>query len=264
MTDLYVALALSALLIFAALKKEALTVPAVLLAAALLTCISLCTGWKSALYLAVAYAILVAVDSAVKERAEKKVEGVHKKGSARNVSQVLANGAFAVIASVLYAILHNKAYMYVYLICVAESCADSIASDVGVLSRKKPVSIVTFREVDTGISGGVSALGMLSSLVMCLSLALIGTVCVGFNLQNLLILTLVPYLGMIADSVAGALFQAKYRCAVCGKNTELHTHCGQKTIRTGGVGIITNSVVNAITNLLCGTAAYFTVLLFLK
>ena len=256
MTDLIVALGLSVLLFAAAAWKKFLTLPAAALCCAFLLLISLCSGWQSAVFLLASYALLVIADLAVKRRAEKAVEGVHKKEKGRSVVQVLANGSFAAFASVLFALTKNTAFLYSYLICVAEVCADSVASDVGVLSRRRPVSIITFRRVETGISGGVSLLGMTASLIMCLLCAALGILCVGFSVKGILLLTFLPYFGMITDSILGATVQGKYRCAVCGKATEKAEHCETPTVLVGGCRIITNTLVNAITNLLCGIAGF--------
>jgi uncharacterized membrane protein len=44
-----------------------------------------------------------------------------------------------------------------------EALADSVASDVGVLSKKDPISLCRFRPVPRGLSGGVSLLGTAAS-----------------------------------------------------------------------------------------------------
>ena len=264
MTDLYVALGLSAALLTAALIKKFLTLPAVLLCCALLTVISLCAGWEYGVYLILAYAVLTAADLLAKDKAQKKTADTHDTEKSRAVSQVLANGSFAVIASVLYRLTSDVVFLYIYLTCVAEACADSIASDVGVLSRKRPVSIVTFRTVETGISGGVSLLGMSVSFGMCLLCGAMGVFCVKGGIRGFLVLTILPYIGMITDSILGATVQGRYECAVCGKRTEKKAHCGEKTRFCGGLRFMTNSAVNAVTNLFTGGLTYVIVKYIMK
>ena len=52
--------------------------------------------------------------------------------------------------------------------------------------------------------------------------------------------------GSLADSVAGATFQRKGNCVVCGKPSENLVHCGEPTTYASGVKFVDNHVVNVL------------------
>lgn len=87
-------------------------------------------------------------------------------------------------------------------------------------------------------------------------MALTGSFCVGLSIKSLVITTLIPFLGIIIDSVLGAAFQAKYKCGVCGKATEKKMHCDKPTVFCGGLHFMSNSAVNIITNSITAVIGY--------
>lgn len=259
--DILITLVAVLLLVLLSLRKKALTLPAACTASVMMLCICICSGYGEVLFLILSYLIIVAVDTLFRKQAEEKVRDVHKKSGARGVIQILANGSVAVLCTVLYAITRDAAFLLAYIMGVSEACADSLASDIGVLSKKKPVSILTFKRIDTGISGGVSLLGLASSLTGCIVMSGIALLCMDIPLRLCVfaILTAVPFLGMLIDSVLGASVQAKFRCCVCGKNTEKDTHCGVQTEHVGGLRFMDNSLVNLVTNLITVIIGFATV-----
>lgn len=256
MNDIIIGLILSALLFAVAVCKKTLTLPATVTAVAITMCICICTGWREVAFLLFSYIIIVIIDSVGKNAIDKKVRDVHEKTGARKVSQIIANGLFATLCAVVYKITTDVTFHFLYFICVTEACGDSIASDVGVLSKHQPINILTLKKVPAGISGGVSLLGFGASLLGCFVMALAGSFCVGLSIKNLFLITLIPFLGVITDSVLGAAFQAKYKCSVCDKATEKSFHCNQPTVFCGGLRFISNSAVNIITNLLTAVIGY--------
>jgi uncharacterized membrane protein len=69
--------------------------------------------------------------------------------------------------------------------------------------------------------------------------------------------TLVGFLGMVSDSVLGAVIQGRYHCAVCDEASEWRVHrCGTPTTRTGGVVWLNNDGVNLSATALAGCTAW--------
>jgi uncharacterized membrane protein len=68
--------------------------------------------------------------------------------------------------------------------------------------------------------------------------------------------TLVGFLGMVADSTLGALFQGRFHCPACDAASEWRVHrCGAATTREGGMAWLNNDGVNFLATVLAGAAA---------
>jgi len=245
-----VSIVLAALVAFITIKKKAFTVPAALSACVMLIVAAICSGWSGIVIVLAAYFTIFAVDMIVGERSEKITGSVNQRTGARGIVQVIANALAATIAAVMSAILKNPELMMVYAAALTECLADSLASDVGVLSKKDPVDICRMKRIKRGLSGGVSLLGTLSALAGCVWMFLISLIFFGFSVKLAVAVILIPMLGIGIDSVLGSLVQAKYECTVCGKSTEKTLHCGKKTNHVGGLKLINNDAVNIISNFL--------------
>ena len=260
--NITVSIIIAILLAAISIYKKALTISASLLAGIIIIVIGICGNYKDVLFLTISYLILVAIDMVANKLSEQVVNDIHKKHGARTVIQVLANGGAATAAIIAYKLFDNIFFLFVYEFCVIEACADSIASDIGVLSKHEPISIVTFKKVPTGMSGGVSFLGLISSLIGCIFMAVLASFSSGITIKNIVLLTFIPYFGVIIDSILGACIQVKYKCSICGKLTERVEHCSKATTYIGGIKFIDNSAVNFITNIITGIIGYILILLF--
>lgn len=250
-----VSIVLAALVAFITIKKKAFTVPAALSACVMLIVAAICSGWPGIVIVLAAYFTIFAVDMIVGERSEKITGSVNQRTGARGIVQVIANALAATIAAVMSAILKNPELMMVYAAALTECLADSLASDVGVLSKKDPIDICKMKRIKRGLSGGVSLLGTLSALAGCVWMFLISLIFFGFSVKLAVAVILIPMLGIGIDSVLGSLVQAKYECTVCGKSTEKTLHCGKKTNHVGGLKLINNDAVNIISNFLTAILA---------
>jgi uncharacterized protein (TIGR00297 family) len=253
---------LAALVAFITIKKKAFTVPAALSACVMLIVAAVCSGWSGIVIVLAAYFTIFAVDMVVGDRSEKVTGSVNQRTGARGIVQVIANALAATIAAVMSAILKKPELMMVYAAALTECLADSLASDVGVLSKKDPVDICRMKRIKRGLSGGVSLLGTLSALAGCVWMFLISLIFFGLSVNLAVSVILIPMIGIAIDSVLGSLVQAKYECTVCGKSTEKTVHCGQKTNHVGGLKLINNDAVNIISNFLTAILAAVYVLLF--
>lgn len=172
---------------------------------------------------------------------------VASKGSRRDAGQVLANGGVAAGAAVVAGITGKpEAAFPAFLGAMAAATSDTWATEIGLLSRRPPRSIVTWRQVRPGLSGGVTPLGLAAAAAGGATIGLIGSL--GRPLRELVALgTLAGLAGSLADSVAGATVQGVYRCPRCGEETERRVHsCGTPTIPARGVAWIDNDMVNLI------------------
>ena len=191
------------------------------------------------------YAVMISV-SLVGKILKNDLSSVVKKTRGKDLIEIFVNGAGALLSLLLYACTESYGFYAMALISLSAGFVDSLASDVGTLSHRRPYDIFHRRVVAKGMSGGITVLGTLASLIGAVIFAVVITVICEFPLYAIPLISAVSYAGCIVDTVLGALVQAKYRCSVCGADTERDTHCGSPTRLIGGVSFINNDTVNLI------------------
>jgi len=276
-TIVIVSLVLSALLTYAALRARVITRDALVPSA--LVGFMILIGGPSAI---IPFATFLGSSSFVtrvgKERKEELGTAEDIRG--RNWKQVLAvglvPGTLALLAGTAY--LTNDTSLYQLLLTasvvgMAYSNADTWASELGVLSKSKPrLLIKPWVKVDPGVSGGVTLMGEVSSLLGSSIIALIylgaqylTSFIYHVNLVNLwfvVIVLLLGYLGEVMDSALGAVLQPKYKCPKCGVMTDRRIHvCGERAIRVMGSYDLENEDVNLLVSVIITMIALITMLL---
>jgi len=191
-----------------------------------------------------------------------EAEAINAKGSRRDAVQVLANGGLAAIMAAAHALSGRPVFMFGFAIAIAAANADTWASEIGVLSRNNPVSILTFREIPRGTSGGISPLGLFSATAGALFIGLwfgIGYIAVqGWNPGEIgsmvAAITGGGFLGSIVDSILGATVQAQYWDHHRQKFTERrHNAAGTANRLVRGFHLFTNDAVNAVSGIISAT-----------
>ncbi len=193
-------------------------------------------------------------------RSQKEpLKKIHQKGDRRDTFQILANGGVGAVCALLYKLTGNPAWAIGFAVSFASSNSDTWASELGVLSRGQPVSLLTFRPVTRGVSGGVSFLGFGAALAGALCIAVV------FGLENLAlkstpggflrVLSFVAaggFVGSLLDSFFGATLQAQYAVhegarglATMPVLTELKTDSkGRPNRLVRGLAFVNNDLVN--------------------
>jgi uncharacterized protein (TIGR00297 family) len=177
---------------------------------------------------------------------------VLKKSGPRDAIQAISNLGMASLCFVLYCFSKESVYLLAMACSVAASNADSWASEIGVLSKSKPVLITNFKECKPGISGGVTWLGTIAGLFGSMFIALITCLLkneIGIDLEFLylfLIVSVFGFIGIFVDSLLGATVQIIYTDNV-GDETENNQNA---IIKSRGVEWINNDMVNFLTTLI--------------
>ncbi|RPI71661.1 MAG: DUF92 domain-containing protein, partial [Ignavibacteriales bacterium] len=141
---------------------------------------------------------------------------------------------------------------------VASVCADTWSTEIGTLFKTKTIDILSLKEINPGISGGISLPGILASIAGAVVIAVTSLPWLGSNFQiNFLILTLAGFTGSIADSMFGSSIQARYKCVVCKNITESKTHCSRNAILIKGTEFINNDAVNFGAGVSGGVFSFF-------
>jgi len=182
---------------------------------------------------------------------KKSIGSAQEKGGTRNWPNILANGGVAALLGFGEFLGGGLVFSVLYVGAVSAAASDTVATELGLLNRSPPRLITDLRRaVSPGTSGGVSPMGLAGTLIAS---ALIGVVAallgVASGLQPAYVVAVSVsggVIGSLADSVAGATFQRKSYCVVCGKPSENLVHCGEPTRFSSGLGFVDNHVVNVL------------------
>jgi uncharacterized protein (TIGR00297 family) len=185
---------------------------------------------------------------------KKRIGSAQEKSGTRSWPNSVANGGIAAIAAVLEINLHADIFAVAYVGSLATAMADTLATEVGVLSKSQPRLITNLqRVVRAGTSGGVSPLGESTAFLSALGMGILGIFLVlPWRLNAAGFLAIVPAVlvggfgGTTIDSVFGAKFQRASRCEICGALTEGKTHHDRAAKLVKGTKYIDNNVVNFV------------------
>jgi uncharacterized protein (TIGR00297 family) len=189
--------------------------------------------------------------------------------SARSATQVFANGAVFAVCAFSATLTGSALSAVAALGSLAAAAADTWATEIGLLWGGAPRRIIGGERIEPGMSGGVTVAGLLGSVAGALAVATAATLLIasarsafGTSFDGLrvspflLIITTAGVLGGLADSMLGALVQARHWCASCERWTERTVHdCGAPTEHRRGWRWMTNDSVNFITTLVGAGAA---------
>ena len=255
-------LLLSSALAGLSLWKRALTSAGTLLAWGMALAVCALGGLPAFLILAATFLGTVAADRLAGKRADP--HRLRRKSGRRDVMRVLCNVGVGTAMILLSGLAGRPGppqsrFLLAYAAVMAESLSDSLASKLGPLGKGPTVDLLSFRPVDVGLSGGVSAAGCAAAALGAL---LIGGTTLLFpetGFKEALLVALTGFLGCLFDSVLGSALQVKYRCPVCGKISERECHCNTPGAVVKGFQPVSNDAVNLLSN---GFTALLAVLIF--
>jgi uncharacterized protein (TIGR00297 family) len=174
----------------------------------------------------------------------------------RTAAQVMANGGLFVLAAIGWRAGGAGRLAFAALGALAAASSDTWSTEIGTVFGGTPRLITTGREVEPGMSGGVSAAGFGAGIAGALFVAVLGAFAVPQHRARLAMAAAIGgFAGCLADSAIGATLQSKRFCDRCSRWTERRVHdCGSRTRHTRGIHWMSNDAVN-----LCGTLAGATV-----
>ena len=161
---IYTAAAVAAVLAVTAVVFRLLTYPGAIVAAATVVLAAVFWGYAG-LLIYIAPFILNAVFGFVGKKRRQAEEKFHAHTGKRGVRQVICNGAPALIMMGIAFFTRLEVFYVAAAAAVAEGFADSEAGDFGMAFGGKTVNILTFKECERGLSGGVSVVGTVAALV---------------------------------------------------------------------------------------------------
>ena len=89
---------------------------------------------------------------------------------------------------------------------IAAALADTLSSEIGLLSKRKPILITTFKKVKSGTDGGITPLGLVAAIFGGGIVGLVHFLIYG-NPISFLFLIGAGFIGSLIDSVFGAIYE---------------------------------------------------------
>jgi len=236
---------LAAAVAAAAYRARALTLRGAIAAALVGTCTFGAGGWPYAAVL-LAFFLPSTLLSRVGRRRKAMLVDTGKHG-ARDAWQVLANGGVAATCAAAAAALGQPALAAAFAGAFAAASADTWGTEIGTLSREQPRSILSFKPVAAGLSGGVTALGTAAELG---GACVVAVVAAAAGATPFSAVAAGGIAGALADSLLGACLQERRYCAACARECETNPHaCGAPTSAVRGLPWISNDAVNGLATL---------------
>ena len=203
-------------------------------------------GWQWSVPILVFFVLSSILSKFGKER-KKKYQLMFEKSDTRDAGQVAANGGIAGLTMLCWYFFPGYAgWYFIYLASLASVTADTWGTELGLLAKGSPRSLITLKEVETGTSGAVSIAGIAGGALGASFIALSGMFWTAGGVPRFpfIMIVISGVAGSFVDSTLGATVQASYRCGVCGKLTERTNHCGYPALLIGGVRWVNNDAVN--------------------
>jgi uncharacterized protein (TIGR00297 family) len=213
--------------------------------AAIVGTVAIAAGWSWGLLLSSFFVTASALSRLGARRKAELVGSVTEKGGERDAIQVLSNGGLFAVSALGYLLFPSPIWYAIGIGALAASTADTWATEVGTLSAREPVSIVTGKKIAPGTSGGVTPTGSIAGAAAALFIA--GVAALAHWPVPFADVALGGMAGAVADSLLGATIQARRWCDVCATPTERLVHsCGTATRHAGGLTGLDNDAVNAV------------------
>lgn len=186
----------------------------------------------------------------------RRSAAVIEKAGPRDATQVLANGVvFGLGAVCVVSGATSPTWPAIAIGGLAAAMADTWGTEIGMLSKQSPRSILTWAPLETGMSGGVSALGLVATAGGAILIALLARL-LGWSTPVATAGAVGGFVGAMADSILGATLQQRRRSTRTGRGTERTTDAdGWPTVFAGGLSWLDNDGVNFAATLIgAGTA----------
>lgn len=214
-------------------------------AAAIVGSLAIAAGWSWGILLLAFFASTSGLSKLGERRKTELVGKIVQKSGARDAVQVLANGGVYAGAALGQILFPSPIWFAIGGGALAASCADTWATEIGTLAGGMPISIVSWKRVPPGTSGGITFAGTIGMIAGALFIAVAASLAswpVPFTT-----LTLGGMAGALADSALGGSLQARRWCDLCAESTERTVHsCGATTRPVGGIAGFDNDSVNTV------------------
>ncbi|HVB32552.1 MAG TPA: DUF92 domain-containing protein [Gemmatimonadaceae bacterium] len=253
-TRLLSGLAVAALIAGAARRTRALS-PSGAVAAVVVGTAAVAAGWDWGALLVAFFLASTLLSRVRRSQKASAAAAIVAKGDERDAVQVLANGALFALAAVAAIAAPGGPWRAAGAGALAAATSDTWSTEIGMLSLRAPRSIVTWRPMPPGTSGGVTLLGLFGAVLGAAFIEMV-TLGVHWSGQTAAAALAGGIAGSLADSVLGATVQQRRWCDRCRQATERAEHaCGAPTRLAGGLAWLDNDGVNVACTLVGAAVA---------
>ena len=224
------------------------------IAALVIGTVTAIAGWSWAIVLITFFLTSSALSRFKRAARDALIADIVEKGDERDAFQVFANGGVFAACSVAAAATGSVVWSAAALGALAGAVADTWATEIGSLFGGQPRSIVSFKRLLPGMSGGITAIGLGASAA---GAAMMVGVAQLTGIQSSAVAVFVGGIaGSLADSLIGATVQERRWCDQCSRSTERRKHsCGSTTRVVGGLPGARNDFVNVVCSMVGGAVA---------
>ena len=194
-------------------------------------------------------------------QAEGMMDRLKSDEGGRTSQQVFCNGGIYTVLLGGYFISSDVVFLIAGMAAITTALSDTASSELGRRYGKSTISILNFKKIPSGVSGGISMAGTVSGLIFAAAMAgLPFLILPEYTVQMFVIVLIAGFLGNIADSFIGAIFQVKYRPNPNSPWTD--TPVGKGRNQTKGIEWITNNAVNLLATATAGIIGFLGFSLF--
>ncbi|HJU89879.1 MAG TPA: DUF92 domain-containing protein [Gemmatimonadaceae bacterium] len=238
--------ALVALFIALAARRARALSPSGAAAAVVVGTVSAAAGWNWALLLILFFLSSSLLTRLGVEIKEARTQGIVAKGGPRDAPQVAANGGIYALCAAFSIAMPWEGWTAAAAGSLAAAAADTWSTEIGTLLGGTPRQITSGRRVPAGTSGAVSLAGLVAAVAGAAFIAG-SALLLGWPGRLTIAVFVGGMAGALADTLVGAVVQARRRCPACESLTERAVHsCGSATVHAGGVRWMNNDAVNVV------------------
>lgn len=191
--------------------------------------------------------------SKIKNERKLKADRFQESTGARTWRQVISNSLPSpVLVFCHYVSPSSMIFSLLSFVVFAAAMADTFSSELGVLGKGRVFSVLTGKNVQRGVSGGISWAGLLAGLIGGFLSAWLAFPQFGY--KGILFVTFMGFMGTLIDSVLGAMFQRKYLTNE-GLISDKKAYAGQKPVQ--GFSWMSNNTVNLLSLIIVVIVGYF-------
>ena len=169
------------------------------------------------------------------------------------------------IAMLLVIMNHFNPQPWIYpafIASVTTAMADTWGTEIGKLSSREPVDIITFKSLKPGDSGGITVVGTIGTLFGAIVLGLVGY---AFGIPEIITLLIIlsGFTSALFDSIIGGTIQARFICCATSGISEKMAINNRKGYLYTGWNWVNNDMVNLLSTI-CGPCLLIILLYYLS